>query len=69
MFYAWLSAQRARPDDIGRFATFVSADKTFPRRSHRLYLLLKYCGGNAELRRLVKLSHAEWRRVRDERAA
>lgn len=64
MFYAWLHVQRTRLDDVGRFAMFVAGDKTYPRRSHRLYLLLKYCGGNAELRRLTKLAHAEWRRTR-----
>jgi uncharacterized protein YozE (UPF0346 family) len=65
MFYDWLSSQHTRSDDVGKFALFVSTDKTFPRQSHRLYLLLKYCGGNAGLRRLVKRAHREWRR--DER--
>lgn len=64
MFYTWLSSQRERHDDVGRFAFFVSADKTFPRQSHRLYILLKYCGSNPELRRLTKLAHAEWRRLK-----
>lgn len=69
MFYDWLSAQSARTDDVGRFAIFATGDRTFPRRSHRLYILLRYCGGNTELRRLVKLAHAEWRHVRDGRLA
>jgi uncharacterized protein YozE (UPF0346 family) len=65
VFFPWLLAQRGRTDDVGRLALLVSGDRTYPRRSHRLYRLLNYCGTNPELRRLTKKAHAEWRVVRD----
>ncbi len=69
MFYQWLLTQREREDDIGRFAILASADRKFPKRSHRLFMLLRYCGANEELRRAVKKAHSEWRQVRDVKAA
>lgn len=69
MFAEWLRAQAVRPDDVGRFAALVTADRRFPDQSNRLYSLLHYCGTHAELRRLAKKAHAEWRIVRKGKAA
>lgn len=65
MFYGWLQEQATRADDVGRLATFTAGDRAFPRGSHRLHVLLKYCGTNRELRRLMKRAHREWRAARD----
>ena len=63
-FYVWLLAQRGRLDDVGRFAFLASTDHTFPKRSHRLYKLLRWAGLNPELRTVVCTAHREWRVAR-----
>lgn len=64
MFSDWLRAQAARPDDVGRFAALVIADRRYPMAASRLHAVLRYCGAHQELRRLAKRAHAEWRAVR-----
>lgn len=60
MFFAWLLAQRARPDIVGHFAVVAYTDPKFPRQSHRLYKLLRYCTDDT-MRRACKIAHREWR--------
>jgi uncharacterized protein YozE (UPF0346 family) len=64
VFYQWLLAQRERRDDVGRFAVLASQDKTFPRRSHRLFRLLRYYSTQPQMRQALKQAHAEWRAAR-----
>lgn len=63
MFYTWLLAQRERTDDVGRLALLAAQDKRFPKKSHRLFKLLRHYGDRPE-RELLKTAHREWRAVR-----
>lgn len=64
MFHTWLLAQRERADAIGHFARAVGRDALFPRRTVRLYLLLRYYDTDVWMREALKLAHREWRRQR-----
>jgi len=67
-FYEWLMAQRHRPDLVGRFALKAEADLNFPVRVRKLHVLLTYYKPSPWLRTMIKLSHAEYRAYRRQRA-
>ena len=74
MFYAWLLAQCERADAVGIVAQAASKDLQFPRKANRLHILLRYFdaapesrrAAAPELRKAMKLAHAEWRKTKKE---
>lgn len=67
-FYGWLCLQTERTDTVGVLARFAVKDKIFPRQGRKLSLFLQRFDHTRDLRDAVKLSHAEWRKLRRKRA-
>lgn len=63
-FFAWLSLQTDRLDEIGAFARYAVGDRAFPRPAWRLSTFLSRYEGMPTQRGAVKLAHREWRKIR-----
>jgi uncharacterized protein YozE (UPF0346 family) len=65
-FCRWLETQRQRKDAVGRIAKVIAYDRTFPRHSEKLTVLLKHFDKHAEHRAMLRHAHAVWRSVREQ---